>query len=98
MYDGRNHQPALNWAFELCGPKRNAEPAPDGDFGQNTLKAVRDFQAATLVTASVCPVSGIPIEVPVSAFHSRTVLSSPPETIAWPSGLIAMLLTASVCR
>ena len=46
MYDGRNHQPALNWAFELCGPKRNAEPAPDGDFGQNTLKAVRDFQAA----------------------------------------------------
>ena len=53
---------------------------------------------ATLVTASVCPVSGIPIEVPVSAFHSRTVLSSPPETIAWPSGLMAMLLTASVCR
>ena len=47
MYDGRNHQPALNWAFELCGPKQNAEPAPDGDFGQNTLKAVRDFQAAT---------------------------------------------------
>lgn len=26
MYDGRNHQPALNWAFEPCGPKRNAEP------------------------------------------------------------------------
>ena len=36
---------------------------------------------ATLITASVWPVSGGPIGWPVSASHTRTVLSTPPETM-----------------
>ena len=48
---------------------------------------------ATLDTASVWPVSGSPIGWPVSASHSRTVLSPLPETMRWPSGLNATLNT-----
>ena len=36
---------------------------------------------ATLNTRSVCPVSGAPTGWPVTASHTRTVLSSPPEAI-----------------
>ena len=51
---------------------------------------------ATLDTVSVWPVSGCPIGWPVSASHTRTVLSSLPETMRLPSGLNATLVTASV--
>ena len=51
---------------------------------------------ATLITAPVWPVSGAPIGWPVSASHSRTVLSSLPETMRVPSGLNATLATAPV--
>ena len=44
----------------------------------------------------VWPVSGAPIGWPVSASHSRTVLSPLPETIRLPSGLNATLNTESV--
>src|SRR6476646_10316785 len=50
---------------------------------------------ATPVTQSVWPVSGGPMGWPVSASHSRTVLS-PPETMRFPSGLNATLYTAPV--
>ena len=50
---------------------------------------------ATLDTRSVWPVSGWPIGWPVSASHSRTVLSRLPETIRLPSGLNATLVTGS---
>ncbi len=49
---------------------------------------------ATLITASVWPVSGWPTGWPVSASHSRTVLSQLPETMRCPSGLNATLVTA----
>ena len=45
---------------------------------------------------SVWPVIGWPIGWPVSASHTRTVLSSLPETIRLPSGLNATLHTQSV--
>ena len=48
---------------------------------------------ATLITASVWPVSGAPIGWPVSASHTRTVRSSLPETMRVPSGLNATLFT-----
>ena len=51
---------------------------------------------ATLDTVSVWPVSGWPIGWPVSASHSRTVLSQLPEAMRLPSGLNATLVTASV--
>ena len=47
---------------------------------------------ATLVTAPVWPVSGSPTGWPVSASHSRTVLSSPAEASRCPSGLNATLV------
>ena len=40
--------------------------------------------------------SGAPMGWPVSAFHSRTVLSAPAEASRCPSGLNATLCTASV--
>ena len=43
------------------------------------------------------PVSGWPIGWPVSAFHTRTVLSRLPETMRCPSGLNATLVTESAC-
>ena len=43
----------------------------------------------------MCPVSGAPTGWPVSASHSRTVLSSLPEAMRFPSGLNATLDTAS---
>jgi hypothetical protein len=46
---------------------------------------------ATLFTTSSWPVSGSPIGAPVSASHSRTVLSVPPAAITRPSGLNATL-------
>ena len=49
---------------------------------------------ATLFTASVWPVSGWPIGWPVSASHTRTVLSPLPEAMRLPSGLNATLVTA----
>ena len=51
---------------------------------------------ATLYTVSVWPVSGWPMGFPVSASHSRTVLSALPEAMRRPSGLTATLSTASV--
>ena len=45
---------------------------------------------------SVWPVSGSPSGWPVSAFHTRTVWSSPAEASRCPSGLNATPLTASV--
>ena len=47
---------------------------------------------ATLDTESVWPVSGWPIGWPVSASHSRTVLSALPEAMRVPSGLNATLV------
>ena len=42
------------------------------------------------------PVSGAPTGWPVSAFHSRRVLSLLPETMRCPSGLNATLHTSAV--
>ena len=46
---------------------------------------------ATLNTVSVCPVIGWPRGWPVSASHTRTVVSALPETMHVPSGLNATL-------
>ena len=51
---------------------------------------------ATSVTAAVCPVIGPPMGRPESAFHSRSVVSPPPETMKCPLGLNATANTASV--
>ena len=51
---------------------------------------------ATADTTSVWPIIGCPMGWPVSASHSRTVLSKPPETTRCPSGLNATLHTNSV--
>ena len=51
---------------------------------------------ATLCTAPVWPVSGAPTGWPVSASHTRTVLSPLPEAMRLPSGLNATLVTVSV--
>ena len=51
---------------------------------------------AALVTASVWPVSGSPICLPLSASHSRAVLSADAVTMRLPSGLNAALHTPSV--
>ena len=50
----------------------------------------------TLHTLFVWPVSGRPIGWPVSAFHTRAVPSAVPETIRFPSGLNATLITDPV--
>ncbi len=51
---------------------------------------------ATAETVLVCPLNGSETGWPVSAFHSRTVLSLPPLTSRCPSGLNATLITALV--
>ena len=51
---------------------------------------------AALITASSWPVSGSPIGLPVSASHTRAVLSQDAVTMRLPSGLNAALITALV--
>src|SRR5258705_3429068 len=51
---------------------------------------------AALRTVSVCPVSGPPICLPLSASHSCAVLSEDAVTMRLPSGLNAALATAAV--
>ncbi len=45
------------------------------------------------MTASSWPRSGSPTGWPVAASHNRSVLSSEPETMRWPSGENATLVT-----
>ena len=52
-------------------------------------------EKATELTQLVCPVNGPASVSPVVVLHTRTVLSTDPETMCWPSGESAMEETSS---